>query len=100
MRNSTTFATASLSLVGGGLWVGIEGSAFLLLCAAIVFAVFMLAQQLPGSQELSCVQGWTCHSYLVFPSGREFEPPALKIARELNPKWEVDMEFCNELLRK
>ena len=42
MRNST-LVTASVSVLGGGLWVGVEVSMFLGLVAAIIYGVVLLA---------------------------------------------------------
>lgn len=45
MRNST-LVTASVSVIGGGIWVGIEGSALLFLATVLVYAAIVAAAKL------------------------------------------------------
>lgn len=78
MRNST-LVTASVSVIGGGLWVGIEGSALLFLATVLVYLAILVAGVLYKD---------------------EYEPDTLKAARALNPKWNEDMAVCNEMMRK
>lgn len=78
MRNST-LVTASVSVIGGGIWVGIEGSLLLMLATVLVYMAILVARRLYKDDN---------------------EPGALKAARALNPQWDEDMEVCNEMMRK
>lgn len=78
MANST-LVTASVAVIGGGIWVGIEGSALLFLATLLVYAAITLAAKMYKDK---------------------YEPEALKQARAMNPKWDADMSICNEMMRK